>query len=226
MSGLRCSTCWARCCPRADTPSVLAAAQPAWRAQFRSGLRLGDLLILDGSVFLATCWAAMSPIASWRRGALWQRRSDVLRRAHRDGLRCDFVIALLLLLTRHRPAQGQYLGAGRRALIPAHEGDRRSRGFVIFSTGIKSAPSSAPSCAGIGTGAGLGDYGFGAAATLMLVALVTCLSGLSSTAPDPPRTDPGARPLTRAELRRCLALIAAGLLTVPFTASYMQIGNS
>lgn len=137
-----------------------------------------------------------------------------------------FVIALLLLITGTGLLKGN-ISAQVGALYPgAHEGDRRARGFVIFSTGINVGAFIGPIVCGALAQALGWHYGFGAAAALMLVALVTYLSGLKFYAPDPPRSDPAERaPLSRAEMRRCLALIAAALLTVPVTASYMQIGN-
>ncbi|MDE2560635.1 MAG: peptide MFS transporter [Sphingomonadales bacterium] len=137
-----------------------------------------------------------------------------------------FVAALLLLIAGTGLLKGN-ISAQVGALYPgAHDGDCRARGFVIFSTGINLGAFVGPIVCGALAQAAGWHYGFGAAAALMLLALVIYASGFKFYAPEPPRGSPAERaPLNRQEVHRCFALIAAGLLTVPVTASYMQIGN-
>ena len=87
-----------------------------------------------------------------------------------------FLIALLLLVIGSGFLKGN-ISAQVGALYPPNDEARRTRGFVIFSTGINIGAVAGPLVCGLLAQVYGWHYGFGLAAIFMLLGLVTYLYG-------------------------------------------------
>jgi len=137
----------------------------------------------------------------------------------------SFLIALVLLIVGSGCLKGN-ISAQIGQLYAPEEESRRTQGYTIFSAGINIGAVCGPLlCGGLAAAYGW-HVGFGAAGALMIVALITYLSGT--------RHIPGGRarkeriaypPLTREENVRTWLLIAVILLTVLPNIAYPMIWN-
>jgi POT family proton-dependent oligopeptide transporter len=112
------------------------------------------------------------------------------------------------------------------ALYPASDESRRTRGFAIFSTAINFGAVAGPLACGVLAQAYGWHYGFGVAAIFMLAGLATYLVGYRHLpARVPRRAREAARPLSGAEWRVVLALVAVMAITVFQSIAYYQLAN-
>ena len=136
----------------------------------------------------------------------------------------SFLIALALLILGSGCLKGN-ISAQVGALYPAEAESLRARGFTIFSTGINIGAAAGPLVTG-GVAAIFGWHaGFGVAAGLMLLALVTYIAGqryLPASRPVGNRRAQRA-PLNAAELRRIWVLFAVIALTIPAEIAYPMV---
>lgn len=135
-----------------------------------------------------------------------------------------FVVALLLLILGSGCLKGN-ISAQVGTLYPYEARSLRDRGFSIFSTGINIGAVAGPLVTGAVKEVWGWHAGFAVAAALMLVALVTYLAGQRHFPETPPRkrSDPDAKPLSRGEWRRVVALIAVITLTIPAEIAYPMV---
>src|SRR5213596_215286 len=135
-----------------------------------------------------------------------------------------FLIALLLLVIGSGFLKGN-ISAQVGALYPPEDEARRTRGFVIFSTGINIGAVVGPLLCGLLAQVYGWHFGFGIAAIFMLVGLATFLYGYRYL---PARVErrkyEGAR-LTAAERGIVYALIAVMIITIFQSTSYYQLYN-
>ena len=133
----------------------------------------------------------------------------------------SFLLALLLLVIGSGFLKGN-ISAQVGALYPPEDEARRTRGFVIFSTGINIGAVAGPLLCGLLAQVYGWHYGFGIAAIFMLLGLATYLYGYRYL---PARVErrkfEGAR-LTAAERRIVYALIAVMIITIFQSTSYYQ----
>ena len=137
-----------------------------------------------------------------------------------------FLIALVLLIAGSGCLKGN-ISAQVAPLYPPGDESRRDRGFTIFSTGINIGAVIGPLATGALAQAYGWHAGFGCAAVLMLVALITYVAGRGAL-PDakPVRARDGPKiPLTPAEKRRVGALLLLVAINVPIAMAYYQITN-
>ncbi len=136
----------------------------------------------------------------------------------------SFLIALALLILGSGCLKGN-ISAQVGALYPAEAESLRARGFTIFSTGINIGAAAGPLVTG-GVAAIFGWHaGFGVAAGLMLLALVTYIAGqryLPASRPVGNRRAQRA-PLNAAERRRIWVLFAVIALTIPAEIAYPMV---
>src|SRR5450631_481759 len=136
----------------------------------------------------------------------------------------SFLLALLLLVIGSGFLKGN-ISAQVGALYPPEDEARRTRGFVIFSTGINIGAVVGPLLCGLLAQVYGWHYGFGIAAIFMLLGLATYLYGYRYL---PARVEQrkfeGTR-LTAAERRFVFALIAVMIITVFQSTSYYQLFN-
>ena len=136
----------------------------------------------------------------------------------------SFLLALVLLILGSGCLKGN-ISAQVGALYPAEAESLRARGFTIFSTGINIGAAAGPLVTG-GVAAVFGWHaGFGVAAGLMLLALVTYIVGQRYL---PASRPPGERrvrraPLSAAERRRIWVLFAIIALTIPAEIAYPMV---
>ena len=97
----------------------------------------------------------------------------------------SFLVALLLLILGSGCLKGN-ISAQVGSLYPAEAESLRSRGFTIFSTGINIGAVAGPLVTGTVAAIYGWHAGFGVAAALMLVALVTYIFGQRYLPPQPP----------------------------------------
>lgn len=138
----------------------------------------------------------------------------------------SFLLALLLLMGGTGCMKGN-ITAQVGALYPPDDSERRTRGYVIFYAGINIGATIGPLvCSTLAQLYGW-HAGFGLAGALMLISLVTYLSGLRRFPPDPPlrRHREAAPPLTPEERRRVLALLPVVGITIFQTIAYYQCFN-
>lgn len=138
----------------------------------------------------------------------------------------SFLLALLLLMGGTGCMKGN-ITAQVGALYPPDDSERRTRGYVIFYAGINIGATIGPLvCSTLARLYGW-HAGFGLAGALMLISLVTYLSGLRRFPPDPPlrRHREAAPPLTPEERRRVLALLPVVGITIFQTIAYYQCFN-
>jgi len=136
----------------------------------------------------------------------------------------SFLLALALLILGSGCLKGN-ISAQVGALYPTEAESLRARGFTIFSTGINIGAATGPLVTG-GVAAVFGWHaGFGVAAGLMLLALVTYIAGqryLPASRPLRERRVQRA-PLSAAERRRIWALLAVIALTIPAEIAYPMV---
>jgi POT family proton-dependent oligopeptide transporter len=136
----------------------------------------------------------------------------------------SFLLALALLILGSGCLKGN-ISAQVGALYPTEAESLRARGFTIFSTGINIGAATGPLVTG-GVAAVFGWHaGFGVAAGLMLLALVTYIAGqryLPASRPLRERRVQRA-PLSPAERRRIWALLAVIALTIPAEIAYPMV---
>ena len=138
-----------------------------------------------------------------------------------------FLIALVLLIAGSGCLKGN-ISAQVAPLYPAADQSRRDRGFTIFSTGINIGSVLGPLATGALAQAYGWHVGFGCAAVLMLVALLTYAFGrrhLVDSGPARHRDAPPKTPFTDEEKRRIGALLLLVLINVPIAMAYYQITN-
>lgn len=111
------------------------------------------------------------------------------------------------------------------ALYPPEDEARRTRGFLIFSTGINIGAVAGPLLCGLLAQVYGWHYGFGVAAIFMLLGLATYLYGYRYLPARVERHKLKSTRLTAAERRIVYALIAVMIITIFQSTSYYQIFN-
>ena len=137
----------------------------------------------------------------------------------------SFLLALLLLVTGSGFLKGN-ISSQVGAVYPPNDSARRTRGFVIFSTGINIGAALGPLLCGFLAQVYGWHYGFGAAAIFMLAGLVTYLSGYRHL---PARIESNRRrqePLTASDWRMVRALVAVIGITIFPSLAYFQHFNA
>ncbi len=135
-----------------------------------------------------------------------------------------FLLALLLLVVGSGLLKGN-ISAQVGALYPREDEARRTRGFVIFSTGINAGAVIGPLVCGLLAQVYGWHYGFGVAAIFMLLGLATYLYGYKHLPPRVERLRHEGTRLTPADRRIVYALIAVMIITIFQSISYYQIFN-
>ena len=138
----------------------------------------------------------------------------------------SFLGALLLLILGSGLLKGN-ISAQVGQLYPAGEEAQRTRGYAIFSMGINVGAVAGPLVCGLLAQIYGWHVGFGFAGVLMLLAVVTYLSGARHL-PDarPAGHKRAARaPLTAGERRTVLLMIAVMAITVFQSVAYYQLFN-
>jgi proton-dependent oligopeptide transporter, POT family len=137
----------------------------------------------------------------------------------------SFLVALGLLVVGSGLLKGN-IAAQVGALYPQWDEDRRTRGFVIFSTGINIGAVLGPLVCGLLAQLYGWRYGFGCAAALMLLALAVYLHGYRYL---PARVEPRKlvehSGMSAAEWRVCATLVAVMLISVLQSIAYLQMYN-
>jgi len=137
----------------------------------------------------------------------------------------SFLLALLLLVIGSGFLKGN-ISAQVGALYPPEDEGRRTRGFVIFSTGINIGAVSGPLLCGLLAQVYGWHYGFGIAAIFMLLGLATYLSGYRHLpARVERRKNEHAARLTSAERRIVAALVVVLVISIFESIAYGQIFN-
>jgi len=136
----------------------------------------------------------------------------------------SFLVALLLLVIGSGFLKGN-ISAQVGALYPQEDEARRTRGFVIFSTGINIGAVVGPLLCGLLAQVYGWHYGFGIAAIFMLLGLATYLYGYRYLPARVERRKFEGTRLTAAERRIVYALIAVMIMTIFQSTSYLQIFN-
>jgi POT family proton-dependent oligopeptide transporter len=137
----------------------------------------------------------------------------------------SFLLALLLLVIGSGFLKGN-ISAQVGALYPRENEARRTRGFVIFSTGINIGAVAGPLLCGLLAQVYGWHYGFGIAAIFMLLGLATYLYGYRYL---PARVErrkfESATRLTATERRIVVALIAVMIISIFESIAYGQVFN-
>ena len=138
-----------------------------------------------------------------------------------------FVIALLLLIVGTGCLKGN-ISTQVGHLYSLEDDARRTRAFAIFSAAINVGALTGPLFCGILAQIYGWHVGFGAAGLLMLLALVTYVSGWKYLPVDRKRVRGGPKPaaLTGQEWRIIAVLTVLSLLNILPTTAYYQEGNS
>ena len=136
----------------------------------------------------------------------------------------SFLLALLLLVIGSGFLKGN-ISAQVGALYPREDEARRTRGFVIFSTGINIGAVVGPLLCGLLAQVYGWHYGFGIAAIFMLLGLATYLYGYRYLPARVERRKFEGTRLTAADRRVVYALIAVMIITVFQSISYYQLFN-
>jgi POT family proton-dependent oligopeptide transporter len=136
----------------------------------------------------------------------------------------SFLVALLLLVIGSGFLKGN-ISAQVGALYPPEDEARRTRGFVIFSTGINIGAVVGPLLCGLLAQVYGWHYGFGIAAIFMLLGLATYLYGYRYLPARVERRKFEGTRLTAADRRIVFALIAVMVITIFQSTSYYQIFN-
>ena len=124
-----------------------------------------------------------------------------------------FLLALLLLVVGSGFLKGN-IAAQVGALYPSDDEARRTRGFMIFSTGILVGAVIGPLLCGLLAQIYGWHYGFGIAAIFMLLGLATYLYGYRYLPERVERPRHQASKLTSSDWRVILALIAVTAITI------------
>jgi proton-dependent oligopeptide transporter, POT family len=137
----------------------------------------------------------------------------------------SFLLALLLLVIGSGFLKGN-ISAQVGALYPPEDEARRTRGFVIFSTGINIGAVAGPLLCGLLAQVYGWHYGFGIAAIFMLLGLATYLYGYRYL---PARVErrkfESATRLTATERRIVVALIAVMIISIFESIAFGQVFN-
>jgi proton-dependent oligopeptide transporter, POT family len=136
----------------------------------------------------------------------------------------SFLLALLLLVVGSGFLKGN-ISAQVGALYPPEDEARRTRGFVIFSTGINIGAVVGPLLCGLLAQVYGWHYGFGIAAIFMLLGLATYLYGYRYLPARVGRRKFEGTRLTAAEWRIVYALVAVMIITIFQSTAYSQIFN-
>ena len=136
----------------------------------------------------------------------------------------SFLIALALLVAGSGLLKGN-ISAQVGALYPLDEESRRSRGFVIFSTGINVGAVCGPLLCGVLAQVYGWHYGFGAAGLCMLAGLATYLWGYCYLPARVPKRRHEGRDLTAADWRVIAALLAVMLISIFQSVAFYQNAN-
>ena len=136
----------------------------------------------------------------------------------------SFLLALLLLVIGSGFLKGN-ISAQVGALYPTDDEVRRTRGFVIFSTGINIGAIIGPLLCGLLAQVYGWHYGFGIAAIFMLLGLATYLYGYRYLPARVERRKFEGTQLTAAERRIVYSLIVVMIITVFQSTSYYQLYN-
>lgn len=138
----------------------------------------------------------------------------------------SFLLALVLLMCGTGCMKGN-ITAQVGTLYPPEDAERRTRGYVIFYAGINIGATVGPLvCSTLAQVYGW-HAGFGLAGGLMLISLLTYVTGLRRFPPDPPlrRHRAPAPPLTAEQRRSVLALLPVVGITIFQTIAYYQCFN-
>jgi POT family proton-dependent oligopeptide transporter len=136
----------------------------------------------------------------------------------------SFLLALLLLVIGSGFLKGN-ISAQVGALYPREDEARRSRGFIIFSTGINVGAVAGPLVCGLLAQVYGWHYGFGIAAIFMLVGLATYLYGYRHLPARVERRAHEGSQLTAADRRIVYALIGVMIVTILQSMAYSQLFN-
>ena len=136
----------------------------------------------------------------------------------------SFLLALVLLILGSGCLKGN-ISAQVGALYPAEAESLRARGFTIFSTGINIGAAAGPLVTGSVVAVFGWHAGFGVAAGLMLLALVTYIVGQRYLPASRPLGERRAKrsPLSAAERQRVWVLFAIIALTIPAEIAYPMV---
>lgn len=135
-----------------------------------------------------------------------------------------FLAALLLLVVGSGLLKGN-ISAQVGTLYPREDEARRTRGFLIFSTGINIGAVCGPLLCGLLAQIYGWHVGFGAAALCMLIGLATYLRGYRQLPSRVERSSYKGGRLTGAEWRTIYALIAVMIITIFQSIAYLQSQN-
>jgi POT family proton-dependent oligopeptide transporter len=136
----------------------------------------------------------------------------------------SFLLALLLLVLGSGLLKGN-ISAQVGALYPKDDEARRTRGFVIFSTGINIGAVLGPLLCGWLAQAYGWHFGFGAAAVFMLAGLGIYLSGYRHLPARVTRSVARQQPLTAADWRVLRALVVVIAISILPVIAYTQHFN-
>src|SRR6266446_2097769 len=134
----------------------------------------------------------------------------------------SFLAALLLLVIGSGFMKGT-ISAQVGALYPREDETRRTRGFVIFSTGINIGAVVGPLLCGLLAQVYGWHYGFGIAAIFMLLGLGTSLYGYRYLPARVERKKFAGTHHTAAERRIVFALIAVMIITIFQSTAFYQV---
>ena len=138
-------------------------------------------------------------------------------------LDASFLAALVLLVIGSGLLKGN-IAAQVGVLYPEWDEERRTRGFVIFSTGINVGGVLGPLVCGLMAQLYGWHYGFGVAAALMLLALAVYLHGYRHLPARVERSGIAAqRRMGSTEWRVSAALVAVMLMSVLQSIAYLQM---
>jgi POT family proton-dependent oligopeptide transporter len=136
----------------------------------------------------------------------------------------SFLLALLLLIVGSGLLKGN-IASQVGGLYPEEDEERRTRGYVIFSTGINIGAVIGPLVCGLLAQLYGWHYGFGVAALLMLLAVVTYLVGYRTLPARVEHASHPSGPLAAADWRVIGGLLALMLISVLQSISYYQLWN-
>ncbi|MGO9990326.1 MAG: peptide MFS transporter [Steroidobacteraceae bacterium] len=135
-----------------------------------------------------------------------------------------FLVALVLLVAGSGLLKGN-ISAQVGTLYPREDEARRTRGFLIFSTGINIGAVCGPLLCGLLAQIYGWHFGFGAAALCMLIGLATYLRGYRQLPARVERSSHKGGRLTAAQWRTIYALIAVMIITIFQSIAYLQSQN-
>jgi POT family proton-dependent oligopeptide transporter len=136
----------------------------------------------------------------------------------------SFLLALLLLVIGSGFLKGN-ISAQVGALYPPEDEARRTRGFIIFSTGINIGAVVGPLLCGLLAQVYGWHYGFGIAAIFMLLGLATYLYGYHYLPARVERKKFEGTRLSAAERRIVYALITVMIITIFQSTAFYQVFN-